>query len=391
MSTKLMFRNTEEQNKEVLKNVTWASDDEKALRESMKATLGVDVADPAQFPVADRAFNWKKVKSKLAEADSVTSFPGVLRAGVQQIVNSMYETVPTTFEKWTHTVQSTKLEELFAPIQGLAFPSAIGESEVYPEVGAAGLDLKIRAKKFGTMASFTRELVEDDQSGQFQRQAGLLGEYAKQILEVLSYGKLNSVAGTSYAGLSIPVSETKPADEATYPWSTSLVGGGATRPAAYGALNQENIQKAFVALMNQKNLLGLKMSVQPDKLLCGPANTFDLAVLLNSSFYPTGAQAGVTGGAFSINPLEGIAEKVVSRFMFDHTGAVTGSSKAWYLVDSKVPFFCVVVREASVVELENPQSGQSFDRDVVRFKLRVRANADFIDPRFAWQGNDGSV
>lgn len=392
MSTiKLAFRNSEEENRKVLKECLWASEDERTLRESIKRSIGVDICDAKEFPVHERSFSFKKVRQKLAEADSIGTFTGVLRAGVQSVVNAMYETVPTTFENWTHTVQSSKLEELYAPIQGIGFPGSIGEQEVYPEVGAAGLDLKLRNKKFGTMFSVTKELIEDDQTGQFQKQASLLGLYAKQVLEVLAYGKLASVSGMSYGGLSIPVSETKPSDEASYPWSTSLVGGGATRPASYGALNQANIQSAFIALMNQKNLLGLKMNVQPDKILCGPSQTFDLAVLLNSAYYPTGATAGQTGGAFSINPLQGIAEKVVSRFMFDHLGAVSGSSKAWYLVDSKVPFFVVQVREAAVVELENPQSGQSFDRDVTRFKLRTRANADFIDPRYAFQGNDGSI
>lgn len=387
----LSLRNSKEENQEILKSCLWASDDEMALRESVKRSLGFDPADSDAFPVMKRSFSWKKARTKLAEADSVTAFPQVLRAGVQSIVNSMYESVPTTFEAWTHTVQSNKMEELYAPLHGVGFPGAIGEQEIYPEVGAAGLDIKIRNKKFGTLFPVSLELLNDDQTGQFQKQVGLLGQYAKQVLEVLAYGKLASVANMSYGGLSIPVSETQPASEATYPWSTALQGGGATRPASYGALNQANIQSAFVALMNQKNLLGLKMNVQPDKILCGPTQTFDLSVLLHSAYYPTGATPGATGGAFSVNPLEGIAEKVVSRFMFDNTGAVTGSSKAWYLVDSKVPWSVVQVREAAVVEIENPQSGQSFDRDVVRFKLRCRANADFIDPRYAFQGNDGSV
>lgn len=81
----------------------------------------------------------------------------------------------------------------------------------------------------------------------------------------------------------------------------------------------------------------------------------------------------------------------MSRFVFDNSGSVNNDSKAWYLLDSKVPAFIVQVREAAVVELENPASGMSFDRDVVRFKVRTRANADFIDPRFFWQGSDGSV
>lgn len=135
MSTKLVLRNSREENLKVLKECLWASDDEKTLRESIQRSLGVDVMDAAQFPVTERSFSWKKARQKLIEADSVTLFPQVLRAGVQSIVNSMYETVPTTFEAWAHTVQSNKLEELYAPLHGVGFPGQIGEQEVYPEVG----------------------------------------------------------------------------------------------------------------------------------------------------------------------------------------------------------------------------------------------------------------
>lgn len=387
----LTFRNSAEENKKAAAGALWKSDDERELIDQMQRKLGVDIRDEKAFPVRESSFSWKQVKTKLTEADSLSLFPQVLRAGVQSVVNSMYESVPVTYEQWAHAVTSSRIEELYAPLHGVGFPRQIGEQELYPEVGAAGLDIKLRNRKYGTLFPVSRELMEDDQTGQFQKLSGLLGTYARQVLEVLAYGKLASASSMSYAGLEVPVSETKPASEANYPWSTALVGGGATRPASYGALSQATIQNGFIALMNQKNLLGLKMGVQPDTLLVSPVYNFDLAVLLNSAYYPTGATAGATGGAFSINPIQGIANKVVSRFMVDNAGSFAGNSKRWILCDSKVPAFVVQVREAAVVEVENPLSGRSFDSDVVRFKVRTRANADFIDPRFFWQGSDGSV
>lgn len=390
MSHKLTTRNNKERNEAALLEAMWQSEGEKAAIAEMQKTFGVDPRDAEKFPVMKGGF-FKEAQKKLREADSVTAFPGVLRAGVQSIVNSIYASVETTFGDWAHTVTSTKLEELYAPIQGIGFPSQIGENEVYPEVGAAGLDLKLRNRKFGTLFSVSKELMELDQTGQFQQQAGLLGEYAKQILEVYCYGKLASVSGMKYANMTIPTCETKPSTEATYPWSTSLVGGGATKPAAYGALNQGNIQAGIVALMNQLNILGLKMSVNPSRLLISPHYRFDAAVLLNSGWYPTGATAGSTGSVGAINPLKGILDLTTSRFMFDQNGSVNADSKAWYIVDDTKPFFVCQVNVPAEVQLENPASGQSFDRDTVRFKLRVMANADFIDSRFAWQGSNGSV
>ena len=115
-------------------------------------------------------------------------------------------------------------------------------------------------------------------------------------------------------------------------------------------------------------------------------------MLINSTYYPSGAAAaGATGGAFAINPLHSIADITVSRFMFKSDGTVSGDSKAWYLLDDSKPWFVLQLREAVSVIQEAPNSGSDFALDEVRFKARSRMNADFIDPRFAYQGNDGSV
>jgi hypothetical protein len=199
----------------------------------------------------------------------------------------------------------------------------------------------------------------------------------------------------SYAGFDVPISETQPSYEAVYPWTTSAApfrGGGFNRPVAFGALTQGNIQTGITALMQQKNLLGIVMMVNPNRILISPFYRFDLAILLNSGYYPSGAAAaGATGGAFAINPLQGIADATVSRFMPDHNGVFANNSKAWYLVDSSKPWFQVLSKVPVAVEQEAPNAGESFNRDIIRTKCYTRMNADFIDPRFAWQGSNGSV
>jgi len=134
------------------------------------------------------------------------------------------------------------------------------------------------------------------------------------------------------------------------------------------------------------------MAVQPKRLLIGPALEFDAAVLMNSAYYPSGAAAaGQVGGAFAINPIKGLLDLTVSRFIFKNDGTVTGDSKAWYIVDSTKPFFVLQMRNPVSIEQEATNAGESFNRDIYRFKASNRMNADWLDPRFAWQGNDGSV
>lgn len=238
-----------------------------------------------------------------------------------------------------------------------------------------------------------------DQTGQFAQQSGLLGEYAKYAWEVIAYaklaGKFSGGVKANYQGLVIPNTETQPSTETNYPWTSSAApfqGGGFNKPTSFTVLNQAGIQNGFISLMGQKNLLGLYMNVDPKRLLISPLNRFNAAILLNSSFYPSSpGSAGTTGGAFAINPIESIASLTVSRFMFTNTGVVDPNTNAWYLVDDSKPFFVMQVRESASVIQEAPNSGESFNRDIIRFRLVMRGNGDFIDPRFAFQGNDGSV
>lgn len=382
-----------ENNKKVIAKVLLESEEIRKMRTEMKRTAGFDpLTEKEKFPVQESSFSWKKLQHKLAEADSSSTFTQFLRAGIQAITNAMYESVDTTHEDWVHVVQSSKDTELYAPNHGVAFPRQVGPSEKYPEVGAAALDIQLKNLKFGAIFALEKELLDDDQTGSFARQAGMLGEYMKLLSEVLCYGKLASVAGMKYIDYSIPVSETKPSYETNYPWSQSFRGGGANRPATYGVVNQGNIQNGITALMNQKNLQGIKMMVRPNRLIIGPQSQFDAAVLLNSAYYPSGAAtSGNVGGAFAINPIKGLLDTTVSRFIFKNDGTVDGTSKAWYIVDDSKPWFVLQVREAVSVEQEAVNAGQAFELDVYRFKARSRMNADFLDPRFAWQGNDGSV
>lgn len=384
-----------ERNRKVMERALRTTPEVARFAEYMKRRHRTNIWDEKAFPVLNESFSWRQLEAKigLREADTSATFVQFLRAGIQVITNAAYMTHPTTYEKWVTVIQSKLDTELYAPNHGVAFPRQVGPSELFPEVGAAALSLSLKNLKFGAIFACERELLEDDQTGSFQMQAGKLGEYMKILAEVLCYGKLASVSGMKYIDYSIPVSETQPTNEANYPWSQAFQGGGANRPASYTLPTVAVIQAGRVGLLNQKNLQGIKMQVLGDMLICGPNNELDISTILNSTFYPAGASTtpGAQTGAFAKNFLQGTADLVVSPFVFKNDGTVAGDSKAWFLVDSKKPFFVLQMREAATVEQEATNAGESFSRDIYRFKGRSRMNADWIDPRFAWQGNDGSV
>lgn len=389
-----------ERNAKVIAKHALENAEVKAMRESVKRRYGIDpMTDVDKFPVMKEGFSWKRfrgqLEEQLREADSETAFTQFLVAGLLQNVIGMYTLANTSYQDWV-TVTPTNLKETpVAPLHGLSFPREVGEQMPYPVSKTAALSLKFTARKYGTMYEVTKELLEDDQSGAFKQQTGMLGEYLALLTEVLVYGRLGSVTGSQYAGFVPGNTETQPTNEANYPWTSSaapFVGGGFNRPVAFGVFNDANLKTAIKTLGQQKNLLGIVLPVNPNRIIVSPFYQFDVATILNSAYYPAGAQAaGVTGGAFSINPLKGIADASISKFLGSSDGSFANSSTAWYVVDDSKPWFQVVTRTPVAVEQENPLSGQSFERDIYRFKANTRITADFVDPRFAWQGSDGSV
>lgn len=365
-------------------------------REAFKKQWGVDPYDPAMLK---EGFNWGKAAEKMAsfrEAEVSTAWNQLLRAGVNNIANNAYQAYPTTFESWVTTSPSDKDTELYAPLHSVGFPSEVAQGGLFPEVSTAGLDLSIKNKKYGSLFAVTYEAQADDQTGQLVQKANLMGEYLKQLTEVLVMAKLISPSGgVTYGPLFVPVSETKPSYETNYPWTTSaapFVGGGYNRPSSFGIVNDANLKAGIQALMGQKDLLGNFMGVDPSHILVSPKRRFDIATILNSEWYPAGAQsAGVTGGAFSRNQLKGLLDPLFVRYMPKSTGAIDAQADTWVLVDASKPAFVFQMREGISVIAEAPNSGQGFERQIQRFRAHLRGNADFIDPRFMWLGNDGSV
>lgn len=370
----------------------------KKLRETIKRGSNIDfVKDTDKFPVMKEGFSWKKFQNKLREADSGSMYPLFLVAGVLQNVIGMYQVAKPSYQDWV-TVTPTKLKATpVAPLHGISFPREVGEQMPYPVSQTAALSLQFVARKYGTMLEMTHELIEDDQTGQFKMLSGQLGEYLQLVTEVLCYGRFQSVnSAQSYSGFAPGISETQPSGESNWPWalaSAPFIGGGWNDAATKGPPTVANIELGMIQLKQQKNLLGVLMPVNPKRIITSPKYMFDVAVVLNSAFYPAvpSGTAGATGANFAINPLKGIADLTISPFLFDNTGSAANTSLAWYLVDDSKPCFQLLMREPVSVVQETPTSGQSFERDVVRFKASTRMIADWVDSRFAYRGSDGTL
>jgi hypothetical protein len=384
-----------EANRKLTKRVVEHQQDK--MLESIRKTFGVDMGDSKKFALEDPFFSWtrfresayKLAESKMQEANAENTFGQLLRAGINLIANNWYNLVDTNHELVGATTFSNHAIELHAPLHRGAVPRRVQAGGKFPHTKVRGLDIQIANEKFGAISDFERELFDDDQTGQIAQRARDIGENMRILEDAWFFQRFLGTAG-SYAGDPIPASQTY-----TTVWSTSLDGGGANKPSSYGAFSPANIQAGDIALMNQKDLLGNLMLVNPNTLIVSPSNKFAAMTLLNSQWYPTNATVKIGGGtgadstvgtSFAANVMQGLYNLVVTRFW----NAGNTAAKAWALGEGGKGIV-FQRRDALEVIQENPMSGMAFTNDVFSFRSRSRFEPDWVDIRFWWLGNDGSI
>lgn len=333
--------------------------------------------------------------AKLREANAEGALQQFLRAQINTITNGYYELVETVHESIYAVTPSSHFMELYAPLYRGDVPRQVVRGQTYPEGRIVGEDIQLRNRKFGIIYPFERELWDDDTTGMIASRARDGGEQMRILKDAWAFQKFIGTSG-SYGDDPIPASETAPADEANWPFTTSaspFVGGGYNRPTSYGAFAPSLLQAGDLQLMQQLDKLGNKMLVNPKTLLVGTSNKFTAMALLNSEWYPSSASLKIGGGSgadstiggssvfAAKNVMQGLYNLVVSRFL---------SVKAWAIGEAGKGLVFQQRDPLEVVQ-ENPQSGPAFSADEYRFKARERWNCDWVEPRFWWLGNDGSI
>ncbi len=312
----------------------------------------------------------------LREAQSELALGQLLRAGVQNAFNDMYQAVEVTYTAAVREVSSNKRQEFYAPIERIGFPKRVERQGAFPETSFKGLDIELINVKYGMMFAIERELLDDDQTGQIVQRAGQMGENARIHEEAYVWARLCNDSTATLDGEALPVSATYASPYVTGVPGTSggIHGSGrGVNATAAGRLSQSQIQAGWILAKKMLDQSGRPMVVAPKILAVSPQDIFFATVLMQSDYNPAvpSATAGATGGTFSINPIKGLAGIVATRFIRDY-GAL--------MIDPKG--FAFQRRDATEVVQENPQSGPAFSQEVFRYKQRSRWEADFIDPKF---------
>jgi hypothetical protein len=306
------------------------------------------------------------------EANSISTFGWLLRSAVQEFANEVYNDLPVIYTNFVTSVGSRRRSEIYGGLYRPALPIQVDAGEKFQEIAFKGFERELVNYKHGHIERFERELFDDDQTGQIRTRAANLGEGFRIYEEIYVLKRLfnNTGAASTEEGVTVPPSSYN----SGVPYTTAI----GNRPTAYAILSATSLEAAHVAVRRMRDPLGRKFLVIPRQLIVSPVDEFKAWVLLNSP-----NQAWTTTGAQShmANPLQGRYTSYASPFIADY---------AWLLGDP-ARGFVFQTRDPLEIVQENVQSGDSFRMEVYAFRARERFEADWIEPRFAYLGNDGSV
>ena len=410
----IQIKNVAESSKKV--RFALANRENEKIRRDVLESYKIDVGDKERFDFKSPFFSFggmreacsrvaSKESSRMRETNAISTFSAVLRAGVNNFANEWYQLTKTVYEQIVAVTPSTHLIEPYAPIARGSTPRRTPPGTPFKEVKIQGpADIQILNEKFGAISSAQWELFKYDMTGQIMTRLQDIGPNMALLEEAWVFGKFISPSGgTLYQGDTIPVSGTKPSIEtsSTWPWSTSMLGGGANRLSSYAVFSNNNVQALDYLLMIQRDQNGNFMAVDPDTLVMGPGVKFVGLQLLNSEWYPTTAAQLIGGGisgttigstgtsttatnvgtTFAQNQMKGLYKPVVSRFL---------PPGAYGLMQAHRGMVFQMAEGLSVIQ-EFPASGASFESDEIRWRSKSAWMTEWIEPRFAALGNDGSA
>lgn len=312
----------------------------------------------------------------LQEATSALTYGQLLRAGVQNQFNDIYKAVEVTYQAIVREVSSNKRQEFYAPLERIGFPKRVTRGSQYSETGFKGVDKEVINEVYGMLLSIERTLIDDDQTGQVVQEAQQMAENTRIHEEAYVWARIANLA-SSLDGEALPVSDTYSTVYADATAGGIHGNGNGVNALSSARISQTQLQNGMILAKKMKDQSGRPIVVDPKLLAISPQDMFYAEVLMGSDYNPSmsstaSGDKGLVGGGFSKNPIKGLYNVVVTRFLPDYSAILADSGKG----------FVFQRRDATEVIQENPQSGPAFSQDVFRYKVRGRWQADFIDPKF---------
>jgi len=322
-----------------------------------------------KFKIGDKYLKMSKLDPKiLREAMDRTEFTNFFRKGLKKVLLKGYASVGKPYEKIVTFETSDRDIEYYPALGGVPEPDEILEGEEYKRRGIVNESVSITNRKYGDIMEFTRELIMDEQTRaikQKPREAGEVharGENNK-IFTLINNGDsgTNCYDGQDYF------------DTAGHP---DVTGGTAraanTNNGGLGALSETNLETALAEIALWRGRTGEYITALPTVLLVAPNQLFIAKRLMHST---AEVSSEMSSGVANVH--QGTMEIVVAPWL---------TASTWY-IKTNIPGFIFQWREKLRLQTENVDSGDSFLRDVYRYKHSTRFGYDIIDWRVLYKGN----
>lgn len=297
---------------------------------------------------------------------------GLLMAGLKTQFFKTFTEGESEYSKICTIIPSDKDTEHYAWLGSL--PSVNEFLDERQIADFSEYDYAIKNKKWEATVSVDRAALEDDQYGQVAVRVKTLASEARQHIDQLVFGLLNSGTTTPcYDGL--PFFGAHPIGK-----NSAVAGQTQSNLMAAGAsgLTQATVQTAMTTMRRTLNDQGRPMGIVPDTLVVSPENEFNAWQIVSSLFHADPIPAAVYSQNLAANPLRGLLKIVTTPYLESPT--------AWYLLDTKRPvraIFLQMRREFEFNALEN-NSENGFMRDSYLYGVRGRYNVGYGDWRSAY-------
>lgn len=306
------------------------------------------------------------------------NFGKLLEPGLRKLFYETFDEVPEEYSKIFHVKNSKKAREVDYGLGSMPiwseFGTAInkdlkgtavtdGEMPKVPYVTIpAGLERIYVHKEFAQGFMVERKMVDDEQYGAIEKMPKDLARAGRYKVEMDAISLLTKgFTDNGYDG--------KPLFATDHP----TLAGGTNSNLITGELNQENLEKAIIAMRNFTDEAGKKVVFKADTLIVPPALEFKAIELLNSVNKPD-------GDLNNVNSIKGKLKIQVMEFL--------DSDTAWFVMDSKrheLNFFWRVRPEFKREE--------DFDTLVAKYRGYMRYSYGYSDYRgiVGSQGTPGKV
>lgn len=283
------------------------------------------------------------------------SFAKLLYPGINKVYGKAYMEYPTQYTELFESNTSTRAyeEDLGTTGLGLAQRKTEGNSIAYDEESQAFLT---RYMHFVWALGFvvTREMYEDAQYDIGLRRAKSLAFSMRQTKEINAANVYNRAFSSSYAG-----GDSKELCATDHPNYSG--GTWSNEPTTAADLSEAALEQAFIDISKWTNDRGLKIAVQPTKLIIPTDLQFEADRILNSPY-----RVGTADN--DKNALKGKLPIVVNNYLTD--------TDAWFLRTNCPEGLKHFTRRKMEFGVDN-----DFDTENAKYKATERYSFGWTDPR----------